>query len=105
MSDDNHDASPITPTSPARLARPAPQGADMNAPWQRALERVGADPGDAAALMDLATIALLCGRREDGLNLQAHALQRARLYRCPAAEPGPRTLRLLAFVAPGDFMA
>jgi hypothetical protein len=104
MTDSQHQT-PSTPTSLARLARLAFAGGDLGVPWQQALARVGADAGDAAAVMDLSTIALLGGRREEGLGLQAHALERARHYRLPAASPGPRTLRLLAFVAPGDFMA
>src|SRR5262249_3297087 len=60
-------------------------------------------PPDLAALMDLSTIAQLAGRREDRVMLQMGALSLRRVYRQPAGAEG--ALRLLAFMAPGDFLA
>ena len=64
-----------------------------------------AQPNDAAALLDLSTIAQLQGRPQDRRALQAAALKLQRVYRRPAAVGAERPLRLLAFMAPGDFMA
>jgi glutathione synthase/RimK-type ligase-like ATP-grasp enzyme len=52
--------------------------------------------------MDLSMIALLGGQRDHARLLQARALAGERLYRRPATAAG---LRLLAFMAPGDFMS
>jgi hypothetical protein len=98
-------AAPVVPTGLAPLARLAFAGTDMSPPWSQAIARLTANPGDMAALMDLATIAQLCGQRADGLGLQQRALERERLYRRPAIATDKPPLRLLAFMAPGDFMA
>jgi hypothetical protein len=45
------------------------------------------------------------GRRDDRLTLQAHALGLPRLYRQRPAPAGDAGIRLLAFMAPGDFLA
>jgi hypothetical protein len=60
---------------------------------------------DAAALMDLSMILQLVGDRESGLAWQAHALAVQRRYRRPPARVSPDGVRVLAFLAPGDFMA
>jgi hypothetical protein len=94
---------PAAPIGLARLAKLAFDGADL-APLADTLSaRALAAPPDPAALMDLSTIAQLTGRRDDRLALQMHALSQQRLYRQPAA--GAAALRLLAFMAPGDFLA
>jgi hypothetical protein len=98
-------AAPVVPTGLAPLARLAFAGVDMNPLWSQAIARLAANADDMAAVMDLATIAQLCGQRADGLGLQQRALERERLYRRPAAAIGTAPLRLLAFMAPGDFMA
>jgi hypothetical protein len=66
---------------------------------------VMADAQDAAALMDLSTILQLVGDRDAGMAWQAHALRVQRLYRRPPARVSPDGVRVLAFLAPGDFMA
>jgi hypothetical protein len=88
----------------AALARMTFEGVDVRPLWGQLVERATADPTDAAALMDAATMLLLSGDRENGLGIQAQALSQSRLYRRPATEPAPG-LRLLALVAPGDAMA
>src|SRR6266436_687265 len=96
---------PAIPVGLATLAKSAFSGADMQPLWEQSVARVAADPRDMAAMMDLATIAQLCGQRENGLSLQAQALQQARLYRRPGKSVGAHPVRLLALMAPGDFMA
>lgn len=99
---DHDEASPPTPVGLARLAKMAFEGQDLAPVWDALMARALAQPPDPAALMDLSTIAQLKGRRDDRLTLQARALSMQRLYRQPAAAGG---IRLLAFMAPGDFLA
>jgi hypothetical protein len=94
---------PPTPIGLARLAKMAFDGMDLGPLCDGLSARAVAVPPDAAALMDLSTIAMLKERRDDRLALQARALTLHRLYRQPAA--GADGLRLLAFMAPGDFLA
>lgn len=87
----------------AALARMFFERVDVQPLWGQLVGRATADPTDAAALMDLATMLLLSGDRDGGLGVQAQALEQGRFYRRPGGEhPG---LRLLALVAPGDTMA
>jgi hypothetical protein len=96
------DGSP-TPIGLARLAKLAFDGIDLASLWEELSARALAVPPDAAALMDLSTIAMLKERRDHRMALQARALTLHRRYRQPAAgADGPR---LLAFMAPGDFLA
>lgn len=87
------------------LAKMAFDGRDLAPVWNELVQRATAANGDAAALLDLSTIAHLQGRPEDRLALQAEALRFSRVYRQPPATEDANTLRLLAFMAPGDFMA
>ena len=87
------------------LCQMAFDGLDLAPVWNRLVHRVQARPGDAAALLDLSTIAQLQGRPQDRQQLQAAALKLQQVYRRPAATGLDRPLRLLAFMAPGDFMA
>jgi hypothetical protein len=93
---------PPVPIGLARLSKLAFDGCDLAPLADELSARALAVPPDAAALMDLSTIAQLTGRRDDRLLLQAGALSIQRIYRQPSAEDG---LRLLAFMAPGDFLA
>ena len=87
----------------AALARMFFERVDVQPLWGELVGRATADPTDAAALMDLATMLLLSGDRDGGLGVQAQALEQGRLYRRPGGDhPG---LRLLALVTPGDTMA
>jgi hypothetical protein len=93
----------VTTLGVGRLMRLAYEGGNLAPLWNLLLARAEADPKDAAALLDLSTILLLTGQRQRGLALQADALARSALYRRPHGSG--RGLRLLAFVAAGDFMA
>lgn len=87
----------------ARLARMVFEQVDLQPQWNALAARVEADPSDAAALLDLATMLLLTGAGEDGLRLQAQALALQSCYRRPAETPGG--LKVLAIMTPGDMMA
>jgi glutathione synthase/RimK-type ligase-like ATP-grasp enzyme len=86
----------------AALVGTAFAGNDLRPIRQHLTDRLAADPRDAAALMDLATLTQLAGDRDGGLALQREALRLQPLYQRPAPASG---LRLLAFMAGGDFMA
>jgi glutathione synthase/RimK-type ligase-like ATP-grasp enzyme len=101
-----NDRSPVpVPIGLPTLAKMAFDGKDLAPIWNELVRQVTAANGDAAALLDLSTIAHLQGRPEDRLALQAEAFRFSRIYRHPPAAGDAGTLRLLAFVAPGDFMA
>ncbi len=93
-----------TPIGMATLCKMAFDGFDLAPVWNRLVHRVQAQPNDAAALLDLSTIAQLQGRPQDRRELQAAALKLQSIYRRPAAAGAERPLKLLAFMAPGDFM-
>jgi hypothetical protein len=87
------------------LAKMAFDGCDLAPVWNHLVHRVTNSPEDAAAFIDLSIIAHLQGRRDDRIQLQREALKLQRVYRQPPAIPAMAPLRLLAFMAPGDFMA
>jgi hypothetical protein len=93
---------PPVPIGLARLSKLAFDGHDFAPLADELSARALAIPPDPAALMDLSIIAQLTGRRDDRAMLQRGALSMQRVYRQPSAEDG---LRLLAFMAPGDFLA
>jgi hypothetical protein len=97
--------SPLAPAliGLAALMRQAMRGEDLGPVAQQLLARLNADPADAAAWMDLSTLAPLRGAAAQRAGLQARALESQRLYRQPAA--GVAAATLLVLVAPGDFMA
>ena len=96
---------PHTPIGLAALARSAFRGEDLKAQWRELVIRLDRSPGDAAAMLDLSTIAQLNGMRDRGMALQALALEMAVHYRQPAGETGRVPIRLLALKSPGDMMA
>jgi hypothetical protein len=87
----------------AALTRRAMRGESL-APFAQALkDRLADDPDDANALMDLSTVEQLRGSRAARLRLQREALTRRNLFaQNEWIEGAPRVLALLA---PGDFMA
>ncbi|AOB30482.1 hypothetical protein AKI39_06905 [Bordetella sp. H567] len=87
----------------ARLITLAFQQGDLEALRQELLARARQDPDDANAALDLSMTLLLLGQRDTALALQRHAVQSQPLYHMPAARPA--TLRLLALVSCGDFLA
>ena len=90
-------------TGLAVLARMAAAGVDMMPLQQELINRAVADPLQVDILMDLSTVLHLTGNRDSALAIQAQALATKRLYQPPLAKPA--VLRLLALMAPGDFMA
>ena len=96
---------PATPIGLPALCKMAFDGLDLAPVWNDLVHRVQAQPDDAAALLDLSIIAQLQGRPQDRLELQSAALNLQRVYRRPAAVNMEPPLKLLAFMAPGDFMA
>ena len=94
---------PPVPIGLARLSKLAFDGQDLATLADELSARALAVPPDPAALMDLSIIAQLTGRRDDRVMLQKGALAIQRIYRQPAHAEGG--LRLLAFMAPGDFLA
>jgi hypothetical protein len=94
----------------AHLTTMAFHGEDMVPKIVELLGRVEADPADAAALLDLATIHFLLGHEESGQAYQDAALSRRQVYRDGSAHmggdgDGDAAVRLLAFAAPGDLMS
>ena len=87
----------------AALSRMVFQQTDLAPVWAGLINMATKDLTDASAILDLSTLAILTGDMAGGLDLQAQALQRQRLYR--RAAPGKPGLRLLAISAPGDLMA
>jgi len=88
----------------AALARLAFEGGDLAQVWDGLIARVNADPADAAALLDLATMLLLNSQTDNGLGVQAQGLALAQVFERPARGDGPG-LRLLAIMTAGDMMA
>jgi len=86
----------------AALTHGAYAGVDLKPIWDRLVARIGADPYDAGALLDISNLLLLTGQRTEGLQAQAHALALNQVYE-RAGQPGG--IRLLTFVKAGDFMA
>jgi hypothetical protein len=87
----------------AALSRMVFQQANLAPVWGGLIDKATKDLTDASAVLDLSTLAILTGDMAGGLDLQAQALQRQRVYR--RAPAGPAALRLLAISAPGDLMA
>jgi len=89
------------PIGIARLSKLAFDGADLKPLWKDLVDRYVSGAGDAATLMDMATLQQLFGNVEGGVACQQQALERHQLYRSPCAAATP-ALRLLALAAPGD---
>jgi hypothetical protein len=96
---------PPTPIGLPTLAKMAFDGIDLAPVWNDLVHSLNDTPEDAAVLLDLSTIAMLQERREDRIALQSLALTLRRIYRHAPAGSMTAPLRVLAFMAPGDFMA
>lgn len=110
MSNDFHNRTGGESTIPTPIGLPALvkmafDGNDLAPTWNMLVEQVTESGADAAALLDLSTIAHLQGRPHDRIALQAEALRFSRVYRQPAVNAATAPLKVLAFMAPGDFMA
>ena len=95
---------PPVPMGIPTLVKMAFDGVDLSPVWNSLVGRVNENPGDAAALVDLSTIALVQGRPDDRIALQNMALELQRIYRQPPQANAAAALRVLAFMSPGDFM-
>ena len=83
----DHDPQPIlTRIGASDLTRLAFTGSDLAGKWNEVLARYRANPADAAALLDLSVLAQLMSDPQAGANLQAAALNNARLFRSPTAQ-------------------
>jgi hypothetical protein len=87
----------------ARLSRASLSPDVLQSLFEELKARVLNGADDHGALLDLSTLLLMAGDRAQGLEVQAAAIGLQNLYLRPA--PRVRTLRLLAFMRPGDFMA
>jgi glutathione synthase/RimK-type ligase-like ATP-grasp enzyme len=99
------DEPPTVPIGVSTLVRMAFDGDDLTPIWNTLVGHLNKNPHDAAALLDLATLAQIGGRPGDRVALQSEALALRRIYRRPAAVSAQDGIRLLAFMAPGSFLA
>ncbi|HYC14767.1 MAG TPA: hypothetical protein VEC75_10980, partial [Stellaceae bacterium] len=104
LSSFDRDPAIATPLGLAALAKRAFDGEDLTALRSHLIGRMIAEPENAAVLLDLSILEQLTGEAADAQALQYRALGRSRLFRRPVEGATP-ALRLLAFMAPGDFMA
>ena len=96
---------PAIPIGIPTLVKMAFDGFDLAPVWNKLVERVNNVPNDAAALLDLSTIAHIQGRPDDHKLLKIEAFELQRIFRQRAAESEAEAIRVLAFMSPGDFMA
>ena len=88
----------------AALLRRWLAGVEVKALARQLMLRAERNPGDAHALMDLASLMYISDHADIGLSLQHYALKLQQVYRLPTAKAAV-SIRVLAFVAPGDLMA
>jgi hypothetical protein len=97
----DHDQPILTRIGASDLTRLAFTGSDLAAKWNEVLARYRSNPADVAALLDLSVLAQLMSDPQSGANLQAAALNNARLFRSPTAKGTPK-VRLLALAGMTD---
>jgi glutathione synthase/RimK-type ligase-like ATP-grasp enzyme len=88
----------------APLMRLAFAGADLQPTGAHLLVRAQENPRDANALLDLSTVLLLTGNRNESMAVQAEAVALQSRYQLPSKSAGPG-LRLLVLMGLGDLMA
>lgn len=99
----DRNADPALTLGMAAILHLAYDGGDLSVAWHELVKRIDRDPQDAAALMDLSMILQAAGHPEESLNMQSTALALRRCYHRPHGRAdGPK---VLAILAPGDFMA
>jgi hypothetical protein len=98
-------ANPPVPIGNSKLATMAIGGADLAPVWNSLVARVTADPQDAAAFFDLATIAYIQGRPGDRALLQARAFELSRIFRQTVVREAAHAVRVLAFMSGGHYLA
>ena len=82
----------------ARIIDMAFRGEDLMPLITSLSDRVHADPNDAAALMDLASIHIVLRKSEHGFVFQQAALGIERVYRQPIGSATAGALRVLMFI-------
>ena len=87
-----------------KLATAATKGEDLAPVWNSLVTQVTANPLDAAAYLDLSTIAFIQGRPEARRELRARALNLSRVYRLRTAGSSTEAVRVLSFQACGDYL-
>jgi hypothetical protein len=96
---------PVVPIGLPTLVKMTFDGKDWTSIWNALVDRLDSNPNDAAALLDLSTLAHIRGRPDDRLALQRGALELQRIYHQPAPAAGRDGIRLLAFMTAGNFLA
>jgi len=81
------------------------RGGNLSPVFEKLIQRVTDVPEDAAAALDLSTIAQLMNQPSERIALQSAALEIQAHYRQPATISTGNPTVLLAFMAAGDFMA
>ncbi len=81
-------------------------GGDVDKAFALFSEKLRQSPDDASLMIDIALLHLLKQRRGDAYRLQAEALQREQIFRVVGTQEQEtvKRRRVLALVAPGDFM-
>ncbi len=92
-----------SPLGLAVITRKALNGESLAPLKAYLIEQLSRDPDNACAWLDLSIVERVSGHRESADNWQRQALLRRRCFSYPCAAANP--LRLLALLAPGDFMA
>lgn len=85
------------------VMRMAYAGQDLGGLWASLLQRIEADPADAAALIDASLVLMVSGHRQEALNTQAQAVALRKDY--VTVHGRGDALTVLALVTRGDFMA
>ena len=98
------EAHPTSPIGIPTLARMVLDGSDLLPVWNTLVGRLDDAPDDAAAFMDLSTIAYIQGRPRDRSILRSRALELQQVYRQPPARAATDAIRLLAFMSSGDYL-
>ncbi|MDB5475549.1 MAG: hypothetical protein JWP49_1060 [Phenylobacterium sp.] len=96
-------AAPAPSLGVAALMRLIQVEAELSVVWDGLIARLGADEGDAGALMDVSTLLQMSGQTEKALELQAQAIACNPCYR--TLHGTGQGLRILAFMTAGDLMA
>jgi hypothetical protein len=88
------------------LIKFASDGGDVNKVFDFFSGEVRKSPDDAASLLDLALLHLIAQRKDEAYRVQAQALERQQLFRVLGTKGKEIAIRrrVLALVAPGDFM-
>lgn len=88
----------------ATIMRSAFHGDNLSQLTNELIERIQADPTDAAALLDLSVVLQLNAQPELAMELQSQALQQQQHFQL-RSNPLRPSLRVLAIMGPGEIMA